>query len=129
MLATWRVQPSSPTCLLPSEVRSHYRAMPSLILLAALAVVTAAYIYARNPRKLPTPPGPRGLPIIGNALQLPREHPWLAFSEWSQTYGQCLLAMVACTSNGKGRRLCHVSSGFRYSDRRAELSRGDIRPS
>ncbi|TFK24572.1 cytochrome P450 [Coprinopsis marcescibilis] len=32
-------------------------------------------------------PGPRRLPFIGNALQMPQERPWLTFAEWAKTYG------------------------------------------
>lgn len=33
------------------------------------------------------PPGPRRLPIFGNAFHVPRRTPWLKFSEWSKVYG------------------------------------------
>ncbi|KAJ6562200.1 cytochrome P450 [Mycena capillaripes] len=36
----------------------------------------------------PLPPGPSGLPIIGNALHLPLERQWLTFTDWAKTYGE-----------------------------------------
>jgi hypothetical protein len=55
----------------------------------ALGVALAAYStvrYVTSPwRKVP--PGPRGWPILGNALDL-REKQWLKFSEWRKTYGE-----------------------------------------
>ncbi|KDQ22430.1 hypothetical protein PLEOSDRAFT_1019918, partial [Pleurotus ostreatus PC15] len=33
-------------------------------------------------------PGPRGVPILGNALQIPKEKQWLKFAEWCKRYGQ-----------------------------------------
>ena len=52
-----------------------------------------AYRYIRDARRLPTPPGPKGLPVLGNALQMPREHSWLAFTEWANVYGQSSFAL------------------------------------
>ena len=34
------------------------------------------------------PPGPRGLPLLGNVLQLPKFQ-WLRFTEWKDEYGVC----------------------------------------
>ena len=33
------------------------------------------------------PPGPRGLPLIGNELQIPRDKQWLCFDKWRKQYG------------------------------------------
>ncbi|KAI0736491.1 cytochrome P450 [Fomitopsis betulina] len=59
--------------------------MWDLILICALAFF--AYTYVRDARRLPIPPGPRGLPVLGNALQIPREQSWLQFTEWAKRYG------------------------------------------
>ncbi|KAJ7486082.1 hypothetical protein B0H11DRAFT_1663716, partial [Mycena galericulata] len=33
------------------------------------------------------PPGPGGVPILGNAFDLPRSQPCVTFSQWAKEYG------------------------------------------
>ncbi|KAG2362235.1 cytochrome P450 [Suillus spraguei] len=42
-------------------------------------------VIKKNPA--PYPPGPRGLPLVGNFLDIPRINTWLTFTEWGQKYG------------------------------------------
>ncbi|KZS90977.1 cytochrome P450, partial [Sistotremastrum niveocremeum HHB9708] len=45
--------------------------------------------------KLPYPPGPAGLPILGNIFQIPLKGPWAKFSELASTYGDIFrLSMI-----------------------------------
>lgn len=34
------------------------------------------------------PPGPPGLPWIGNVIGIDADAPWLTYTEWSQKYGR-----------------------------------------
>lgn len=36
---------------------------------------------------LPLPPGPRGYPMVGNMLNIPKELPWKTFQGWAKDYG------------------------------------------
>ncbi|EJD49134.1 cytochrome P450 [Auricularia subglabra TFB-10046 SS5] len=91
--------------------------------LAAVAVVVASAAYValrRSTARLP--PGPRGFPLLGNALSTPAEHPWLRFSEWSKIYGD----VVSLSAFGQSIIILHSSEavedlllkrGAIYSDR------------
>ena len=34
------------------------------------------------------PPGPKGLPIIGNLFDIPFKKEWITFTEWGKSYGE-----------------------------------------
>jgi hypothetical protein len=59
----------------------------ALLLSAIVAVLVGVAVYSWSRKQRPLPPGPRRWPLIGNALDMPREKEWLAFTEWGKTYG------------------------------------------
>lgn len=70
-----------------------------------LAVLYAAHYVTSPYRKLP--PGPRGYPIIGNALEL-RSQQWLKFTEWRKQFGQRLnlIFLLPILNFYRSRRYC-----------------------
>jgi hypothetical protein len=54
------------------------------VLVATVSVLRSSFRRIRDP---PLPPGPRGLPLIGSVLDIPTEHPWETYREWSKKYG------------------------------------------
>ena len=55
------------------------------LLVSALFGIAVAL---RRRRSGSAPPGPAGLPFLGNLLDLPTSQPWLAFAQWSARWGE-----------------------------------------
>ena len=63
-----------------------------LILIDIFAVgVCLAWMLTTKTYSKPHPPGPKGLPLLGNMLDMPTSHEWLKAAEWKQVYGTYLM--------------------------------------
>jgi hypothetical protein len=64
---------------------------PSLLLaLAAVIAGLTQYLYRRlKPfhRRLPLPPGPKPLPLLGNLFDIPASRDYEIYTEWGKDYG------------------------------------------
>ncbi|KAJ7250652.1 cytochrome P450 [Mycena rebaudengoi] len=70
-------------------------------LLAVGIAISSALIYntlTKPRRSAPLPPGPRGLPLLGNLLDLPKSHSWETFALWGEKYGG-IIHVVATGTN------------------------------
>ncbi len=54
-----------------------------------LFYLIVAFRDHRRRRGLPYPPGPPPQPIIGNLLDVPKNAPWIGYSDMSKKYGGC----------------------------------------
>ncbi|CDO68741.1 hypothetical protein BN946_scf184989.g7 [Trametes cinnabarina] len=82
-----------------------YAFTTSDVLVIALAFALFVLIrQATRSRKAPLPPGPPGLPILGNAFDIPKEQAWIPFRDLSSKYGD-VIALSAL-----GRTLIVLSS-------------------
>ncbi|KAF9006294.1 cytochrome P450 [Hymenopellis radicata] len=79
----------------------------------------------------PLPPGPSGLPVIGNLLDFPKVYPWLKFTTWAEQYGDIMYLDIA----GQGILVLNtidtvnallVEKASNYSDRPTFTMIGDL---
>ena len=61
--------------------------MELIVLLAALLVAAVALQAHLRRRRYRLPPGPKGLPILGNKYDIPEKYEWLAYERWSREFG------------------------------------------
>ncbi|UZJ53606.1 hypothetical protein CBS101457_002926 [Exobasidium rhododendri] len=91
----------------------------------AVIIIGLAYVWQKRSKsqsQLPLPPGPPGVFFFGNALQLPKERPWLYFTELGKTYGPVTYLNVAgqhfiILNTLEAAKEILVKRGMRYSSR------------
>ncbi|KAK0501149.1 cytochrome P450 [Armillaria luteobubalina] len=74
------------------------------IVIALAGLVFALHLFRLCNRHPPLPLGPRGIPLLGNLLEMPSEKEWLTFAKWGEKYGD--MASVSIF----GRRLVIINS-------------------
>ncbi|KAJ6540312.1 cytochrome P450 [Mycena capillaripes] len=54
------------------------------------------YRLYRRTNTLPLPPGPKGIPLIGNVLDMPKSYAWKTFAQWGDIYGGIMSVTLLC---------------------------------
>jgi hypothetical protein len=58
------------------------------VAIGSFSFLSILYAY-RKTRPLPAlPPGPPPAPVVGNLFQVPKDRPWLTYTEWAKQYGR-----------------------------------------
>ncbi|KAG2087119.1 cytochrome P450 [Suillus discolor] len=64
------------------------------ISLSFFAVTALERLIKKRQNKLPLPPGPAPLPLVGNVLSVDTREPWLTYTEWSAAYGDLVFVRI-----------------------------------
>ncbi|KAI9507628.1 cytochrome P450 [Russula earlei] len=73
------------------EFFSHSRPWTIVV---SFCIIAFLHMFRRRRPALPFPPGPKGLPILGNALDMPNKNPWLTYLQWGKMYGKCFSDLI-----------------------------------
>ncbi|KAH9952447.1 cytochrome P450 [Russula dissimulans] len=93
-----------------------------VLVCVALVALAISFDYRRQRSRLPYPPGPPGLPIVGHFLTFPKNFVWLTFTEWGRKYGdivsvKILGQVIVILNSPKTAKDLLEKRGNIYSDR------------
>ncbi|KAJ6580680.1 cytochrome P450 [Mycena capillaripes] len=92
-------------------------------------LLVSAFRWKRDRSKLPLPPGPKQLPIVGNLFDIPSKRQWETYLEWSKQLNSDIIylnavgtSIVVLSSMDAVKELLERRSSL-YSDRNYEIWR------
>ncbi|KAI6169120.1 cytochrome P450 [Pisolithus thermaeus] len=92
------------------------------VICALVIVLWLALRTTRKPAGMPYPPGPKRLPVVGNAFDINFKEPYLTYTEWGKIYGDLVYSRIfgqdflIVNSENTARLLADQRSSI-YSDR------------
>lgn len=97
-----------------------------------LVIVAGCYVWSqRTHNKLPFPPGPKPVPLLGNIFDLTAKELWVRVTNWSRLYGDIMYIhvfgqpLVFCNTAEVAADLLD-KQGAIYSDKPALVMAGDL---
>ena len=88
-----------------------------LLILVCAAVAFALLLAIRARRRPRYPPGPKGLPIVGNLFDIPEDEGWIRYKEYGQQYGADVMMLRPNDTANSGFCQVQTYSIFRCSRR------------
>ncbi|KAH9940671.1 cytochrome P450 [Amylocystis lapponica] len=67
----------------------------AVVLAIGLLLLFLADSFLRRRSKTPLPPGPPGLPLLGNVFDIPSDREWIKYKEWSDQYKSDVISLRA----------------------------------
>jgi len=88
--------------------------MPQLETIVSISIgvlVILLVIRSRSRNLLPLPPGPKGLPLVGNLLDIPSSYAWETYHKWSTELGKLHSAsgIAPKTKSSIGSDIIHLN--------------------
>lgn len=61
--------------------------MPWVVAILVGVAILVAQLRTAKPKPAPFPPGPSGLPVLGNIFDFTTKELWIRVAEWAERYG------------------------------------------